>query len=432
MQHLDEAHERAEERLAGWLLGKSAEWSALLVADVLGQVRVILWCPDESWESGCREINERLGEAAGDYWSRSVLRGRGQGHPDEDWQRRAWSSGRQHGQTGRLRTLNTGLSKAAWFDAPTEPPWTLGEGGAPAIVLFYSFVGGAGRSTALAIAALNLAAAGERVVVLDADLDGAGVGTLLAGCDGAVARYGIADYLLEQRLLGDAAGIPTDDYYHRHSGGGLAEAGDILVFPAGHIGQGYVGKVARINYGATAEGAEHPFVVLLRRVRRDLTPSWILVDSGAGLDEMAGLLTGGLCHVHVLLGTLAGASWRGLGLVVDRLGSERVRRGALQAECVLVASMVPRSEETRFRDEARGVFSRYYYAGRDIPGAFWKLGDLEARDAPHVPIVLPYEDRLATCPSFADVTDWIRRDGPYMQLRERLGACLRRATGRNG
>ena len=60
MQHLDDAHERAERRLAACLMNKSRDWRALLVKDVLARLRVILWCPDRSWESGRREIDGEL------------------------------------------------------------------------------------------------------------------------------------------------------------------------------------------------------------------------------------------------------------------------------------------------------------------------------------------------------------------------------------
>ena len=121
--------------------------------------------------------------------------------------------------------------------APDEPP--IPTGYAPPLDST-SFKGGAGRSTALAATALHLAAAGERVAVLDADLDAPGVGTLLAGYDGAVASCGITDYLLEQRILGNPAGIDTEDYHHRYAPDGGRGAGEIVVCPAGRFDSRYM------------------------------------------------------------------------------------------------------------------------------------------------------------------------------------------------
>ncbi len=436
MQHLDDAHERAERRLAACLMNKSRDWRALLVKDVLARLRVILWCPDRSWESGRREIDGELNKVASGYWSKSVLRGSSGEHPDAAWQEQAWKTARPHDETDRLRILDRHLSKSGWFDAPTEPPWSLRARDAPAIALFYSFKGGAGRSTALAATALHLAAAGERVAVLDMDLDAPGLGSLLAGYDGAVASCGITDYLLEQRILGDPSGIGTEDYHHRYAaGGGVGE--DIFVYPAGRFDRRYLDKLARIDYGESPDGL-HPFVVLLERIRRDLAPRWILVDARAGLGDVSGFLTGGLCHFHVLLGTLADASWRGLEVILDRLGGDRVRHNRPQAECMLVASMVPRSDAAlfrgyveRFTDRAREVFSEHYYAVPEPADEFWTLDDLESADAPHVPIVLPYEERLASFRDLIEVAEPILLRGPYIELSERLRAGLRRSKGRN-
>ena len=329
------------------------------------------------------------------------------------------------------------MSKTGWFDAPREPPWKLRAKDAPPIALFYSFKGGAGRSTALAATALHLAAAGERVAVLDADLDAPGVGTLLAGYDGAVAPRGIADYLLEQRILGNPAGMDTEDYHHRYAADGIRGAGEIVVCPAGCLDRRYMEKLARIDYEESQDDTPHPFVVLLQRIREDLSPGWILIDARAGLGDVSGFLTGGLCHFHVLLGTLADASWRGLELILERLGGDRVRQGEPQAECVLVASMVPRSDEAlfrecveRFTDRAREAFSEHYYAEPEASEEFWTLDDLESPDAPHVPVVLPYDERLATFRDLRDVAEPILLGSSYAELFERLQTGFSRSRGR--
>lgn len=458
MQHLDDAHARAERELAAWLADKAtgSKWRALLVKDVLAKLRVVLWCPADQWEPARTEINHKLREAATVFWSGSVLQGRTGRHPDAGWQEKAWAQAALHDKGDRLRVLERRLGKTGWFEAPDAPPWAL-RGKAPAIVLFYSFKGGAGRSTALAAAALQLAAGGERVAVVDADLDAPGVGSLLAGRDSAVAASGVVDYLLERRVGGDRNPLDISDYHHRHVVSDYhhrhvtdlsASAGDVLVFPAGTFDHRYVEKLARIDYGAPPDGSEHPFVSLLEQIRRDLEPDWILVDARAGLGDVSGFLTDGLCHVHVLFGTLADASWRGLEHVLVRIGGDRVRVSQPQAKCLLAATMVPRSDERlfrdlvdRFTDRARDAFSAHYYAGLadpdspkdagpadlDSPEEFWTLDDLESRDAPHVPVVLPYVERLATFRRLDEVADVL-----FGERYSRLVGRLRDTAGRFG
>lgn len=440
MQRLDDAHARAERELAEWLARKPQRehWRALLVNDVLAKLHVVLWGPsnNDKWESGRAAVDQVLCDAATVFWSGSVLQGRKKrNHPDAGWQETAWTQAKRRDDSDRLRVLERRLGKTGWFEAPAEPPWTapgkVRGKKPPVIALFYSFKGGAGRSTALAATALQLAAAGERVAVVDADLDAPGVGSLLAGRDGAIASSGVVDYLLERRVVGDENALDISDYHHRHVTDSTASAGDIFVFPAGTFNGRYVEKLARIDYGAPLSGAVHPFVALLTQIRRDLQPGWILVDARAGLGDVSGFLTGGLCHLHVLLGTLADASWRGLERILERIGGDRVRAGLPQAKCLLAAAMVPRSDERlfrelvdRFTDLARDSFSAQYYADSadlDSPDEFWTLDDLESTDAPHVPVVLPYVERLATFRDLSEVAEPVLLGGePYRRLVSRL------------
>ena len=85
----------------------------------------------------------------------------------------------------------------------------------------------------------------------------------------------------------------------------------------------------------------------------------------------------------------------------------------------------------RFTDRAREVFSEHYYAAPEPADEFWTLDDLESADAPHVPIVLPYEERLASFRDLTEVAEPILLRGPYIELSERLRAGLRRSKGRN-
>ena len=317
--------------------------------------------------------------------------------------------------------------KSGWFEAPPEPPWKLTKN-APTIVLFYSFKGGVGRSTALAATALRFAALGDRVVALDADLDAPGVASLLPAHDGATAQWGIVDYLLERRVCRETE-PDAGDYCHRYADARALVEEDILVYPAGTFNEGYVDKLARIDYGNQPDGSTHPFVALLEHIRNEHEPHWILIDARAGLGEMSGFLTGGLCHLHVLLGTLAEASWRGLELILERLGGNRVREGKPQAECLTVASMVPQSDQSlfeqlvqRFTDRSRDAFSGHYYAAPEgAPDTLWTLNDLESDDAPHVPVVLPYDERLATFRDLDEVAEPILLHGnPYKELTRRI------------
>lgn len=67
----------------------------------------------------------------------------------------------------------------------------------------------------------------------------------------------MVDYLLERPVMdtieradGDAKGLDLDDYHHRVPRSFVPEGeGEIFVFPAGEPGEGYVDKLARLDYG---------------------------------------------------------------------------------------------------------------------------------------------------------------------------------------
>lgn len=434
MRHLDEARQEALKAVNTFLRAKGKSWRILLIEDAQATFRMVLWCPNTEWEVARQDLDQQLRRAAGPFWSGSVLRGsRKKELPDGPWQQQAWEEGTTPVENvENLKLVERHRAKTGWFEAPEEQRWKL-QKEEPALVLFYSFKGGVGRSTALVACALQLAAAGERVVVLDADLDAPGVSSLLCGTGGLIASWGVVDYLLERPILDEAGSLAPEleDYYHRCPPSLVPGAGDILVFPAGCFGRRYLDKLARLDYGSPREGTEHPFQLLLDQIRAELSPRWILIDSRAGLGDVAGFLAGGLCHLHVILGTFSEASWQGIELLLDRLGADRVRQGEPQAECLLVQAMVPRTQEQAFQEavreftsQASDAFSEHYYA--DEGDDFWTLDDLESADAPHVPTVLEYDERLAHFGDLEEVADVLRNEDRYRDLVARLQSAAQR------
>lgn len=434
IRHFDDAHANAIASLGDLLQTKADDWRALLIADLTGRLRIILWCPPESWNEGQRSFAQAMISACGPYWSGDVVQGRkDKGHPDASWQEEAWDQAEiVDGPCRRLRTIQRHRAKSAWFDTPNDPPWPGGENSCT-IALFYSFKGGVGRSTALAAVALRLAADGERVVVVDADFDAPGVGSFLPDRDGATSRHGAVDYLLEQPVLATSDTDPViEDYLHRCSLKHSRADGEILVLPAGVLDTAFIHKLGRVGYARSTSDDTHPFACLLQSIRENLEPHWILVDSRAGLGEISGLLTSGLCHINVLFGALAEASWHGVGLLLDRLGARRLH-GATprpQAECVWVASMVPRREHnaiaTRFEERSRDLFAEKYYADPELGDEYWTLDDLEDDDAPHVPVTVLYDSALADIQDVNEVADDLLRLWPYRRLVDRLRTCRSR------
>jgi hypothetical protein len=429
MLHADEARERALDRLHEILDAAPQGVRAVLIDDLYSRLRVLLWLP------GAEHLEEQVGrglaDAAGRYWTGEIWRGDGAGASDQLVYQQAWDEARDV-VPGKLRVLDRHRARGGWLVPTSDPPWQCEQptGESPAILVFYSFKGGVGRTTALASFAIHRARMGERVVVIDGDLDAPGIGSLLAADEqGTTARWGVVDYLLEQPL----GELRLDDYYHACRRDAVAGAGEILVFPAGRLDEQYLGKLARVDLEPRSGSVQtHPFVALLEHIRKELQPSWILLDARTGLDDPSGMFLSGLAHLHVLLGTASGQTWNGLRLVLQRLGADRLKQGEIQADCVLAQAMVPRNPEVSqlaresFEEQALEVFSDVYYAedagGEGVHDRRWTMSDLDGQDAPHRPSVIQYDDRLAFFRDIEAVADALRESRDYAALNERIDA----------
>ena len=366
-KHIDEARRAAVEILIAALANAPQSTRMVLIDDLFGKLRLVLW-PEGAPDNLIDEIRKRLSEGAQGVWSDDlwIISGK-ESEADRLVCQNTWDESVGHPDEPRLRTMNRYRSRGAWFSPMDKPPWASPgrpSSKQPPIVVFYSFKGGVGRSTALAAFAIHRARAGERVAVIDADLDAPGIGSLLAAdTDGTTANWGVADYLLEKAL----GPVDFRDYYHACRREKITGKGEILVVPAGRIDHDYLGKLARIDFEPREieDKGGHPFSMLLQEVRTHLRPHWIMVDLRAGLAETAGMVLGGFAHLHLLFGTSSEQSWRGLRLIIERLGAQRVRANEPQGDCIMVQAMVPRGSELylqatqRFADRARDEFSEY-------------------------------------------------------------------------
>ncbi|NJL28306.1 MAG: hypothetical protein HC897_10640 [Thermoanaerobaculia bacterium] len=434
MLHLDEARENAIGLLEKLLAGASSKAKAVLIEDLFGRLRVILWAGDKKLREPLRQqIDEGLRRASEVYWTGEIWHAAGVGKAqevDEKLYDKAWDDAEPSG-TGKLRILDRHRNRRGWFENLVSPLWegspTGPAPGHPPIVVFYSFKGGVGRTTALASVAIQRARLGERVVVIDADLDAPGLGTLLSPSAGAATRWGVVDYLLE-RPRGE---VVLADYYHLCRREKVTKTGEICVFPAGRVDSSYLGKLARLDLEPSrSQETALPFGQLLQEIRTSLEPHWIFIDTRAGLAEPAGMLLGGMAHLHVLFGTFSDQSWAGLRLVIERIGASQVRRQRRQGDCLIVQAMIPENLEVsdraqkKFSSRAYEELTDLYYAAEatdDSPSSeIWTVGDSAASDAPHIPVSLSYNSRLADFSSIDVIADYLATASEYNHLGRRI------------
>lgn len=421
--HFDEAKIAAEEQIQNWLGETPDVKRALIVWDLLGKCRLALWANDSIDTDALSQIFQPLKKALDTrcraWWSGDILLVSAADKTTQLLFNESWEQA--HQRDSNLAILDRHRSRTMWFQNQDAPIWQALDDGPP-IVVFYSFKGGLGRSTILASFAIQRARMGERVCVLDFDLDSPGVGNLLsADTTGLTASWGIADFLLESDnlLKSDKGDVPLSDYYHRCDR--VAGEGEISVFPAGKVNESYADKLARVDMETDSKlGLEK----LLGRVRNELGPKWILVDARTGISDSAGLLLSGIAHLHVILGTTQDQSWQGLHRVIARYGEDRIERGQTQSDMVLVHAMVPADQDKelrkKFNAQSERKFSEHYYASPESDkDNLWSAEDMESSQAPHIPIRVSYDSRLASFGDIEPVAD-ILCQAPYSIIAERI------------
>jgi cellulose biosynthesis protein BcsQ len=183
-----------------------------------------------------------------------------------------------------IRLLDRRIVGADWLRSPAP----AAEGARRFV--FASLKGGVGRSTALAVAAADLARQGRSVLVVDLDLEAPGLGSLLLGAN-TLPEFGTLDYLVENKVevpddgfLADLigpSGVPAGgriDVAPAFGRRSLAHPGDVLA----KIGRAYVETARPEGALATMFDQIRELVDRLAgRARYDA----VLIDARAGLHE---------------------------------------------------------------------------------------------------------------------------------------------------
>lgn len=159
-------------------------------------------------------------------------------------------------------------------------------------VVFYSYKGGVGRTTALIQTAFKLIRSGKRVVVVDMDIEAPGLHALLPPPK-ATFDVGLVDYLWERQVrflnevekpeveVGGDSGIVysvIDSYSKR----------PLFVVPAGNIGRRYVERLALLTTTHLLDKADDPWLQFEREIWEQFQPDVMLIDARTGLNEWGG------------------------------------------------------------------------------------------------------------------------------------------------
>jgi len=157
-------------------------------------------------------------------------------------------------------------------------------------VVFYSYKGGVGQTTALIQTAFQLTRQGKRVVLIDMDVEAPVLQSLLPTTDKSVDE-GLIDYLWErQTCFFDEHHKPQIELNNIiYSVKDNLSRRDLLVVPAGKIGQRYIQRLSILSTVHLFSANTDPWYQFEEELWSQYQPDIMLIDASSGLNEWSAL-----------------------------------------------------------------------------------------------------------------------------------------------
>ena len=262
----------------------------------------------------------------------------------------------------------------------------------------YSVKGGVGRSTTAAVMSWHLARRGERVLVVDLDLESPGLSSAMLA-ERRRPRFGVVDWFVED-LVGQGERIAEDMTAAPEWGQDME--GDVRVVAAhGRKPGEYLEKLGRAYMAGENEPWPQRLARMLASLESEFKPSVVLLESRSGLHDAAAATVTDL-NAQVLLFAVDSEStwddyeiifrhWRDLGLA-----------GRLRERLWFASALTPELGTDSYleglRERSWNLFRECLYD--DVDGETPAAGDpfsfaLDEEDAPHVPLPIHWTRGLA-------------------------------------
>ncbi len=406
-----------------------------LIRDVYGRLRFALDCPLADYPATALAKLQQAQAALGPYATNAeVLSHESFFDPklvfgSTDWHRTLVELGfDEEGVslgTAEVQLLDRQITGQDWLRTNR-----FDEQGHPPRVVFYGLKGGVGRSTGLAMLAYRLARDGKRVLLIDFDLESPGLSGLLLPPE-RVATYGLVDWFVE-----DAVGQGDEALRDMVSVSPLADNTQGSIRVAAAMGQGesaYLSKLARVYADTPSQAGPQTFADRMLRITKLLEeqerPDIVLIDSRAGLHDVAAIAISSLASVALLFATDAQQNWQGYRQLFKHWQQRPAVLRQVRNRIVMVQALFPESDQveraSRFVQNSWDLFREMVYdqlePGADAPEDAFTF-DLHNEDGPHFPMRVRWNARfqefdplLGRNAGGVDDTDIDLAFGPFVQ-----------------
>lgn len=394
--------------------GLPKQWQVRVVRDVYGRIRFAIDCDAQQYPPEARQLLESALAKLGVYATKGEIIFRDDlSNPDlifksPDWHMTTVPGGFDEEDQAQpdltVCVLDRQIMGQDWLNPITEPAPH------PHRIVFFGLKGGVGRSTALAMVAYGLAREGKRVLLLDFDLESPGLSGLLLPPD-RVAEFGLVDWFVE-----DAVGQGESVLRNLVSTSPLADTTTGAIRVAAAMGQdesAYLSKLARVyvdvpgrdgKQGVQRFAARMQYVTQLLEAQE--TPDVVLIDSRAGLHDVAAISITSLADTALLFATDSAQNWLGYAQLFAHWQHRPTVCVQVRERLAIVQALAPKSDREgrskAFLNHAYELFSSTLYDEIAPPASVAAKSSTTSTDlynpamedeaAPHFPIRVDWDE----------------------------------------
>lgn len=267
---------------------------------------------------------------------------------------------------------------------------------------FFGLKGGVGRSTALAMLAYRLAQEGRRVLLVDFDLESPGLSSLLLPPE-RLADFGVVDWFIE-----DAVGQGDRVLERMISVSPLSAftQGEMRVAAAmGLQERFYLAKLSRTYADSSRDGHLERFAQRAQRLLAVLEdqekPDVVLIDSRAGLNDLAAISIVSLATTALFFATDTAQSWEGYRLLFSHWQSHPDILRSVRDRLQMVEALFPETDQAArikgFLEHSYSLFAATLYEeiapDQPLDPEVFNF-DLNDQAAPHYPLRIKWNNRF--------------------------------------
>ena len=287
--------------------------------------------------------------------------------------------------------------------------FTVGEDLAPREVMrwtLFSVKGGVGRTTAAAVLASHLARKGDRVLVVDLDLESPGLSSAMLEAR-AQPEFGVTDWFVED-LVGQ--GNRVIDRMIASPAWAQNMDGNVMVVPAHGSEPGeYLAKLGRVPMDTGGSWTSR-LDGMLSQLEQICEPSIVLLDTRYGLNDIAAATVTDLGAEVLLFAIDSESHWTDYEILFEHWQRQDLSP-KIRERLSIVSALTPELETEeylqRFRECSWSLFQGLYDeapASDDPTGDFFSY-DLNDEEAPHHPLPIHWTPGLAAGASLFDLED---------------------------